>query len=347
MKILGATIYPREAAATRLRLVPVLRALQDRGLETELWSYLRDGELSTWVSGGRARIGPMTNGLRRIPSGLRSSSECDLLLLQREALPFNVLVLERLVVRQGRPLVWDVDDALWFASRAPSLIRGSSEKYEWLARNASQVWAGSQHVADWATSMGANSVRRVPTTVPVPLEVNHDGREDDLLCWIGTPSTGVHIERLLQHLGPALRDWRVVVVGARIRCPQGVRVTQLEWSPAAEADALRRASVGLYPLDVAQQATRGKSALKSVLFMAHGIPVVATPTGSNLAVMDHGEEGFFADSNEDWIQHLHDLRDAELRHVMGSRGHRRASEEFDNRKWSSSLADQVCRLLSS
>jgi hypothetical protein len=188
-----------------------------------------------------------------------------------------------------------VDDAVWTSTLgAGASIRGTSKKYEWLARQATEVWAGNKHVADWASAAGARVVRWVPTTVPVPPLLHNDHREGDLLVWVGTPSTGPYVERLLHDLRDSLRGWRVRIVGARIVAPAEVEVTQCDWSPEAEADALNRASVGLYPLDVSHPGTIGKSALKSVLFMAHGIPLIATPTPSNMDVMTHGREGFFA-----------------------------------------------------
>ncbi len=345
MTVVAASIYPTRAAATRLRLNPVLEELTRRGIDSRLWSFLADDDLSQWLRGGASRLGPASTGFRRLPSGLRSANKCDVMILQRETLPINLLLMERLLVTRHRPFIWDVDDALWTSSGLGASIRGTPAKYEWLARHASEVWAGSRHVAEWALTAGAKEVRWVPTTVPVPPQVDDAAREADLLCWIGTPSTGPYIERLLHEVREVLGNWRVLVVGARINAPAGVAVTQHGWSPEAESLALRRAGVGLYPLDTSQPTTSGKSALKSVLFMAHGIPVVATPTASNLAVMSHGREGFFANGPEDWREFLEILHDSGVQREMGRLGHRQAAENFDSLRWAFELSDRVGRLL--
>jgi hypothetical protein len=346
--VLAASIYPKRAAATRLRLNPVLLELGRRGVPTHLWTFLNDADLATWIAGGSSRIGPACRGLLGLGTGLREAETCDLMLLQREALPLNSLLMEKRVLSRDRPLIWDVDDALWTSALgAGALIRGTSKKYEWLAREASEVWAGNTHVADWASSAGARVVRLVPTTVPVPPVIHNDHREDDLLTWVGTPSTGPYVERLLHDLRDSLGEWRVHIVGARIEAPGELKVTQCDWSPAAEADALSRASVGLYPLDIRHPATIGKSALKSVLFMAHGIPLIATPTPSNLNVMTHGREGFFASSKTEWCEYLGVLRDQQERRVMGARGHQHAMANYDSGTWGAELCQTVIKLMSS
>lgn len=347
MGVLAASIYPERAAATRLRLNPVLLELRNCGIPTRLWTFLDDGGLPTWIAGGSSRLGPACRGLQGLAAGLREAEACDLMLLQREALPLNTLLMEKRVLSRDRPLVWDVDDALWTSTLgAGALIRGTSKKYEWLARQATEVWAGNKQVADWASAAGARVVRWVPTTVPVPPVVHNDQRENDLLVWVGTPSTGPYVERLLHDLRDSLRGWRVRIVGARIEAPAEVQVTQCDWSPEAEADALSRASVGLYPLDIRHPATMGKSALKSVLFMAHGIPLIATPTRSNLDVMTHSREGFFASSKTEWREYLGVLRDQQERRVMGARGHQHALANFDSGTWGAELCQTVIKLMS-
>lgn len=339
--VLAASVYPMRAAGPRLRLGPVIRELRRSGVETSWWSLLRDQDLEAWLTGGLSRLGPGARALPGLPIAVRHSLGCRVLLLQREFLPADSLWLERGIHRRLRPIIWDVDDALW----ARGAARGSVAKYRWLARHATEVWAGNATVADWATRAGATQVSVVPTPVDVPPVINSDVREEKLLVWVGTPSTGPFLERLVSDLGPSLLDWRLLVVGATVKAPKGVLVEQRPWSPEAEADALRRATVGLYPLDLNHPAVFGKSALKCILYMAHGIPVIATSTPSNRAVMEHGVEGFFASTRDEWLCHLSDLRESGQRQRMSAAGHRRALRDFDATAWGARLAERLQRYL--
>lgn len=345
-RVLAATVYPMRAAGTRLRLAPALTALTRMAVSTRLCTFVGDDYLDQWLQGGLQRIRPAVRALPSVGRVLDEASNCDLLLLQREALPLNNLTMEKLVARRGRPIIWDVDDALWARPAGRSRIIGGYGKYSWLARTAREVWAGSEHAANWAEQHGARSVQLVPTPVPVPADQPTGiDREPDLLVWVGTPSTGPFIEAWLHEMSDALEGWRVLVVGAVVQVPAGVQVKQVPWSPEAEADALARGSVGLYPLDLSHPAVLGKSALKSVLFMAHAIPVVATPTESNRNVTIAGHEGLFAGSKAEWCTALAALRDPALRHSMGSAGYRRALASFDTNLWGPRLARRICDLL--
>ncbi len=345
-QVVAASVYPMRAAGTRLRIAPVLKALADDAVSTLLCSFVDDDDLGLWLQGGLGRIRPAARGLGHAGRTVRATLDCDVLLLQREALPLNNLSLERIVARRGRPIIWDVDDAVWTRAPGRALITGSHEKYAWLARHAQEVWAGSEHAADWAARHGARNVHRVPTTVAVPaVPPPVLGREPDLLVWVGTPSTGPFVEAWLHELSDSLAGWRVLVVGAAITAPVGVDVTQVPWSPAAEADALTLASVGIYPLDLTHPAVMGKSALKSVLFMAHAIPLIATATQSNRNVMTAGREGFFANSKAEWRVALDALRDPALRRSMGADGYRHAAASFDTNVWAPQLARRISRLL--
>jgi len=79
--------------------------------------------------------------------------------------------------------------------------------------------------------------------------------------------------------------------------------------------------------------------------MAHGIPVIATNTHSNAAVMSHGVEGFLAETRGQWVEYLSILKDGGTREVMSTAGHVRALANFDSKQWSEMLARRVERYL--
>jgi glycosyltransferase involved in cell wall biosynthesis len=63
--------------------------------------------------------------------------------------------------------------------------------------------------------------------------------------------------------------------------------------------------------------------------MSLGLPVVATPTGSNLEIIEDGVNGFFADSPSEWYDRLRTLVDnPELRATMGQAARKTAKEGF-------------------
>jgi glycosyltransferase involved in cell wall biosynthesis len=63
---------------------------------------------------------------------------------------------------------------------------------------------------------------------------------------------------------------------------------------------------------------RGKCGYKLIQYMACGLPVVASPVGVNREIVEHGVNGFLADTADEWVRALAMLRDdPELRIRMG------------------------------
>ena len=91
-----------------------------------------------------------------------------------------------------------------------------------------------------------------------------------------------------------------------LHVPDG-RWSFLPWTAARESDALREMDAGLMPLPDTEWA-RGKCAFKLIQYMACGVPVVASPVGANVDVVNNGN-GLLADSVGDWLDALRRLRD--------------------------------------
>jgi glycosyltransferase involved in cell wall biosynthesis len=108
----------------------------------------------------------------------------------------------------------------------------------------------------------------------------------------------------------------VVGAGERIEV-EGVRVIGRDWSLEREHDDFASLDVGLYPLPD-NPWTRGKCGMKTLLYMASGVASVVSPVGVNREMVAHGETGFLADGEDEWLDRLLDyLRDPDLRSRHG------------------------------
>ena len=75
--------------------------------------------------------------------------------------------------------------------------------------------------------------------------------------------------------------------------------------------------------------SRGKCGLKVLQYMAAGLPVVANPVGVQGDMVRHGETGFLANTDEEWLEAIGRLaRDPVLRQCMGRAGRRRVEAHF-------------------
>jgi glycosyltransferase involved in cell wall biosynthesis len=106
------------------------------------------------------------------------------------------------------------------------------------------------------------------------------------------------------------------------------RVEQIRWSAAEEILLLQSFDIGLMPL-VDSPLTRGKCAFKMIQYMAVGAPVVVSPVGANVDVMQGVEAGYLVDEFDEWSDALLALvDDAEARQRMGAQGRDRAVERY-------------------
>ena len=74
---------------------------------------------------------------------------------------------------------------------------------------------------------------------------------------------------------------------------------------------------------------RGKCGYKLIQYMACGIPVIASPVGENCFIVDHGENGFLADSLDDWESLLEELViNPKLRRDFGMSGFKKIQQKY-------------------
>jgi len=99
----------------------------------------------------------------------------------------------------------------------------------------------------------------------------------------------------------------------------GVEVVNLPWSESTEVEVINSFDVGVMPLFDDEWA-RGKCAFKLIQYMACGVPVVASPVGANVDVVNEAN-GLLAQCADHWTNALRRLRDdPALRQSLGCGG---------------------------
>jgi len=270
--------------------------------------------------------------LGRVMGGLPG----DVLFIYREAALVGPALLERIAgVRCRLPIVFDLDDPIFLPYRSPSNAWFSllkfSRKTHALFRLSDRVIAINDLIGQYAARFNP-AVTVVPNFVDVaharPAASRPPGRVR--LVWTGSVSTvqnlaaiAAPLRRLQSDLGVAVR-----VVGVGEAAIPGVEVERREWSAATEVTDLQDADVGLVPLiDLAWN--EWKFFLKTVQYMAVGLPVVARAKGSNADVIEDGVNGFLVETEDEWYDRVRRLvEEPELRRRMGEAARRTAVERF-------------------
>ena len=74
---------------------------------------------------------------------------------------------------------------------------------------------------------------------------------------------------------------------------------------------------------------RGKCGFKGIQYMSLSKPAVMSPVGVNPEIIEHGVNGYLAESTEEWFQRLSQLIDSpELRSKIGTEGRRTIEQRY-------------------
>ncbi|HTJ76036.1 MAG TPA: glycosyltransferase [Acidimicrobiales bacterium] len=336
LKVLALSPFPVEAAATRFRLVQLRGALGEHGVDLEVHPFLDSDGFSTFYRRSawkRTAVALVRASGRRV-ADVRRARRADVLLVLREAAVLGPPLFEWLSLHAGRaPMVLDLDDATYVTYVSPTYGRLATVlkwpgKTDQLIRWARLATCGNQVIADYVSARGTPT-RVVPTVVDTDVFRPRDPDNDPpgslpTVGWIGTHSTFPFLESLspvLEDLGRHHR-YRLTVVGSgrdRVMIP-GVEVENRPWALDREAKDFRSLDIGLYPL-VEDRWSAGKSGLKSIQYMAVGIPFVASPVGAAGELGEAGTTHFAASEPGEWRKYLGLLLDdPALRRRMGAAG---------------------------
>jgi glycosyltransferase involved in cell wall biosynthesis len=215
-------------------------------------------------------------------------------------------------------------------------------------RSAALVVAGNAILAERAEAAGAVQVAVVPTVIDLDRYPPPSERPPNAgvprVCWVGQRSTADFLKphrELFATMGQAGQaSFLAIGIDAGLL---GLPMESQSWTEAGEVAAISACDIGIMPLTDGPF-ERGKCGYKLIQYMACGLPVVASPVGANCEIVEHGVNGFLADTPEQWREALSALAsDPQLRARMGAAGRKRVEERYSLQVTGPELA----RLLSS
>lgn len=272
----------------------------------------------------------------------------DAVLVFREATPLGPPLWERWIAWNSRPqLVYDIDDPIFIPDVSPtnpvSRVLRDWSKWKAICGAAAVTICINDMIADYVRP----SCRRVvviPNAIDVdryPLKPDGPPSGPPVLGYSGSYSTMrqlFDIRDALETLG-RLEPYVLRVVGWTPPFRLGnAAVEEAPWTAEGEVGLLHGFDIGLAPASD-NEWNRYKSFVKVLLYMAVGLPVVASPVGLPLHIIRDGENGFLAKTPSEWVERLRLLlSDADLRRKVG-----RAARETIGRDFN--LATQLPRVL--
>jgi glycosyltransferase involved in cell wall biosynthesis len=331
--------YPTEGPSNRLRVEQYRPYLEAQGFRVTIRPFVSSRCYRVLYEPGRYLLKTaylLWGALKRLGDLVRGLSY-DVILIHRESSPFGPPVLEWCWARAGKRLVFDFDDAIFlpYISHAHPWI-GNLKPRRRVAQSISLarwVIAGNEYLAAYARQYNPQVV-----VIPTPVDTARyrppegvPGAERVVIGWIGSRSTIAYLERLrdvFARLGQAFPLVEVRVVGGPFAADGLPNVLARPWRLEREAEDLQGFDIGIMPMPD-DPWTRGKCAFKAILCMSVGLPVVCSPVGVNLEVVQDGRNGFLASTDEEWFERLSRLiTDSGLRERMGREARQTVEERY-------------------
>jgi glycosyltransferase involved in cell wall biosynthesis len=338
------------APSQRFRLEQWQPHLAAEGIDLELLPFadaaLRDllYRPGAW---GRKAAALSRASLRRLGSlpGLR---RYNALVVHRAAFLSGPALLERLLALAARPVIYDFDDAIFRlhasdANRALAWLKFPG-KTATLCRLSAHVVAGNGYLADYARRLNRR-VTVVPTSVDTDRfrPVCRPPSPKIVVGWTGSSTSQTHLELFAPVLSElvARRSVELRVVSDRAPALPGVPHVWVPWTAEGEPAELARFDVGIMPMPD-DEWSKGKCALKALLYMSMGIPTICSAVGANLEVIEDGVNGLLARTPADWLGAAERLcGDAAMRARLGAAGRRTVEERYSMQHSARTMAGVV------
>jgi glycosyltransferase involved in cell wall biosynthesis len=330
INVLVLTRYERLGASSRVRFLQFLPALEREGFTFDVRPLLSNAYVSALYGGPPVSKASIAMAYVRRIAALRKRMRYDVVWLEKEALPWLPAWVE-ISRLEGIPYVADYDDAWFYRYENHWLKPLLGRKLDKIMLIARTVVAGNDFLARHARQAGARHVEVVPTAIDLDRYRDLPARAPGgpmNVGWIGHPYT-VHYLPIVADALRGVEGLKLQVVGAPVpEAFAGMPAESFPWTEDSEVARIANFDVGIMPLPDTQW-ERGKCAYKLLQVMAAGKPVIASPVGANRQVVQHGVNGFLADTPAEWSEALRKLAtDPDLRARMGEEARKTVEQGY-------------------
>lgn len=334
MKVLLLSRYGNLGASSRIRSYQYIPFLKSQGIEVTVAPLLEDSYIKNLYTGKAKNFSAIVAAYLRRIGHLLKSRRFDLLWIEKEIFPWLPAWGEILLGYSGIPYIVDYDDAIFhrYDMNSNTIVRSFlGQKIDVVMKHAAVVVAGNEYLGDRAVRAGAKRVEYIPTVIDLN-RYNPIDKENNIFTvgWIGSPTTAKYLQLIREPLAEVCRNSksRIVLVGSGdIEFKEASFVVE-SWSEETEVSSIQRFDIGVMPL-TDEPWEWGKCGYKLIQYMACGLPVIASPVGVNQKIVEHGINGFLAETPEKWVRALRSLRDnVDLRERMGKAGRIKVESQY-------------------
>jgi glycosyltransferase involved in cell wall biosynthesis len=343
MRVLFIVPYPKDCAPSqRLKFEQYYSVFNENGISVTHRSFFSQSMWRIIYKRGYflAKLFYTLSGYFTRLIDLFNLDKYDVIYVHLWVTPLGMPLFEWLYRKKSKALVYDIDDLIYLSTPrdgANSIFKylKGRNKPIYLMKVSDHVITCTPYLDKFVKQYNTNTTD-ISSTIDTEL---YHPKEDYsvkngrpfILGWSGSHSTSKYLY-LLTPLFIKLKnsgiDFKLVVMGDCEFNIGEISVEGLPWIEAYETDVIRNFDIGLYPLPD-ENWVYGKSGLKALQYMGLGVPTIATAIATNFRIIDNGNDGYLANSVDEWYDIIIELINSEgLRESIGKNGRKRVVDEF-------------------
>ena len=271
----------------------------------------------------------------------------DLVLLEYELFPYFPALFEYLLKKRGIQYIVDYDDAIFhkYDMSSNQIIYGLlKNKIAKVMSYADHVIVCNAYLESYAKKYNDQTFR-LPTVVLLDrykqeMAVFQKKEKEFVIGWVGSRTTSVYILEILpaiKKFAEAYNDVRFDLTGfdSTLLSDEDVvkyHLNIIPWVEEKEIKNILTFDVGIMPLRD-NPWSRGKCGFKLLQYMSCKKPVIASPVGINTSLVQGGENGFLAETMDEWFSAFEKLYfDKELREEMAENNFEKIEAGYSHEK---------------
>ncbi len=353
IRVCALTLYPYNTTpGQRFRIEQWEPFLKDENIEIDYYSFADEKLIKTMPQAGKffSKVNVLTQALFRRISHFSVLPKYDAIYIYRAAAMIGPAFLERLIKLYRRPIIFDFDDAIFMTHTAESnKFLGWTKfagKTATICRLSSSVIVGNSFLAEYAAKYN-QSVIIIPSSVDIEKyqprpHLPQKGKIK--IGWTGSATSQTYLEYfapMLRKLMERRNDIELHIHSDREPDLPGIFYQWHRWFPETEVDIISSFDIGIMPMPN-NRWSRGKCAMKALLYMSLGISTICSGIGVNREVIKHGKNGFLADTTEEWLNAFDALIDNEaLRKQFGDEARKTVVEYYSMKQCAKQFAEVI------
>ena len=338
-KVIFLTPYPiNSAPSQRFRFEQYLPFLQYNNINYDTSSFLDEATWKIFYQKGfllKKTLG-ILKGLLNRHLLLLKIHQYDKIFIHREAAMIGPAYFEWIYAKLfKKEIIFDFDDAIWLKD-----VSIANQNLSWLkfpnrtksiSTYSKTIITGNYYLSKYAKQFNPN-VYIIPTTIDANYHYPVVRKKSDTIKigWTGSSTTNKHLELIIDVLHQITETYKNVefVMISNRPINNKLKIEFIEWKQSSEIEDLSQIDIGIMPLPDDEWA-KGKCGFKGLQYMALEIPTIMSPVGVNAEIIQDGENGFLANSEQEWITKLELLiLSEELRKKLGKAGRQKIVERY-------------------